>query len=220
MKANLAATLLFALGLALFQCSRSVPSDAELPTGAAPTAEIRAATFESVRIEGVPHVVQKPLFCGEACAEMWLRKLGRDVDQDQVFARTGGDPGQGHGAGALGLKRALQDLGFDVGDVWYRFAPADAERELDRLFADMHADLLAGTPSIIKMRSDPDNAESEHFRLILGYDAADDEVIYHEPGDANGAYSPIERHKFLDQWPLKYGDDEWTVIRLRLQADG
>jgi hypothetical protein len=224
MNTRYAATVLLALGLNGCACSRSAPAStataAVLDDGepATPAASGPADTYESVRIEGVPHVQQKPDFCGEACAEMWLRKLGHDIDQDQVFDRAGIDPLAARGAWAPDLKRSLEDIGFDVGKVWYRFAPAKADRELRRLFGEMHTDLQAGIPSIICMRADPANADSEHFRLIVGYDAADDEVIYHEPGAANGAYSPIARAKFIDQWPLKYGDEEWTVIRLRLAA--
>ena len=38
-----------------------------------------AETYASVRIDNVPHVKQKPDFCGEACAEMYLRKLGHRI---------------------------------------------------------------------------------------------------------------------------------------------
>ena len=58
---------------------------------------IAASSAEPVRlrdvlIKGVPHVVQKPDFCGEACAEMFLRKLGKRMDQDYVFDQSGLDP--------------------------------------------------------------------------------------------------------------------------------
>ena len=43
------------------------------------------AGYASVYIEGVPHVRQKPHFCGEACAAMYLRRLGQPVDQNYVF---------------------------------------------------------------------------------------------------------------------------------------
>ncbi len=204
-----------ALALAGCGADRQTPS-VEPAVAEEPAAPGPVARLESVRIEGVPHVVQKPLYCGEACAEMWLRKLGRDIDQDGVYAQSGLAPDRGRGAGTDGLKIALEALGFELGDVRYRFAPASADGELDRLFAEMHADLVAGVPSIIKMRTDPDEEESEHFRLVLGYDAADDEVIYHEPGDANGAYSPIERERLLELWPSRHAEDEWNVVRFRL----
>src|SRR5215470_11054123 len=74
---------------------------------------------DSVLIEGVPHVVQKPDFCGEACAEMYLRKLGfKTIDQDRVFEHTGLDPALGRGAWTRELKPALERIGFDVGPVW------------------------------------------------------------------------------------------------------
>src|SRR5690242_14556735 len=41
--------------------------------------------YKSVRIDGVPFVRQRPDFCGEACAEMALKKLGKRLDQDFVF---------------------------------------------------------------------------------------------------------------------------------------
>ncbi len=44
-----------------------------------------ARTYRQVLIENVPHIRQKPDFCGEACAEMFLAKLGKTMDQDFVF---------------------------------------------------------------------------------------------------------------------------------------
>ena len=59
--------------------------------GAAKATEL-ATAYRSVLIEGVPHVKQKPDFCGEACAEMYLTKLGKAMDQDYVFDQAGLDP--------------------------------------------------------------------------------------------------------------------------------
>src|SRR5215475_7770750 len=49
-------------------------------------------------IRGVPHVRQKPDFCGEACAEMVLAWQGRSGTQDDVFDLSGIDPALGRGA--------------------------------------------------------------------------------------------------------------------------
>ena len=38
--------------------------------------EVDAPKYSSVQIDAVPHIRQKPDFCGEACAAMFLRKLG------------------------------------------------------------------------------------------------------------------------------------------------
>jgi hypothetical protein len=51
----------------------------------------------------------------------------------------------------------------------------------------------------------------------LGYDAATDEIIYHEPAEANGAYRRMARTTLLKLWPLKYASDTWTLIRFPLR---
>ena len=52
----------------------------------------------------------------------------------------------------------------------------------------------------------------------MGYDHQRDQVIYHEPADAQGAYQRMPREQFLALWPLKYEKDRWTVIRFALQG--
>ncbi|MEM7396654.1 MAG: hypothetical protein AAF492_30355, partial [Verrucomicrobiota bacterium] len=60
---------------------------------------------------------------------------------------------------------------------------------------------------------------TEHFRLMLGYDADKDDVIYHEPAEAGGRYHRMSRRQFLKLWPLKYRETEWTVIRFKLEPE-
>ncbi len=178
-----------------------------------------AGKYESVLIEDVPHVAQKPDFCGEACAEMVLRRLGSDLDQDDVFEAAGVDPSLGRGAWAADLASGLGKLGFEVGDAWKRLDHGDATAE-EREFAAMHADLVAGVPSIVCMRYDDSPSASEHFRLVLGYDAEKDEVVYHEPAAAAGGdYNRMPRTVFMKLWPLQGKDGDWFVIRLRMDAD-
>lgn len=180
----------------------------------APPAERPA--YATVRLAGVPHVKQKPDFCGEACAAMYLAKLGYRINQDDVFDQAGLDPELGRGCYTKELSRALTRIGFRVGAVWFQVAAARAEAELESHFRALHADLAAGLPSIVCMRYDDTPEASEHFRLILGYDYEKDEVLYHEPAVARGAYVRMTRPQFLQLWPLKYDADRWTVIRLRL----
>jgi hypothetical protein len=61
------------------------------------TSPAAAPPLKSVLIRDVPFVRQKPDFCGEACAEMYLRKLKVAVDQDYVFDQSGLDPVLGRG---------------------------------------------------------------------------------------------------------------------------
>jgi len=176
----------------------------------------------AVKIEGIPHVEQRPDFCGEACAEMFLRKLGYNIDQNDVFHVSGLDPVKGRGCYTAELVAALQNLGFRPGNVWFAVDTRRGEDasfdQMDALFASLHRDLQAGTPSIICMRTsmNPERA-TEHFRLIVGYDHDRDEVLYHEPAtQRGGAYRRMPRTDFLDLWPLKYDENRWTVIRMRL----
>jgi hypothetical protein len=70
------------------------------------------------------------------------------------------------------------------------------------------------------MHYDEQPDTTEHFRLVLGYDAARDEVVYHEPAEPHASYRRMKRARFLALWPLKYSPDLWTVIRLRLEDGG
>lgn len=181
------------------------------------TATELVTKYKSVLIEGVPHVKQKPDFCGEACAEMYLAKLGKAMDQDYVFDQAGLDPLLGRGCYSRDLATALRRIGFRIGDGWYVVTPSNSQQQLDSLFSALHKDLAAGVPSIICMHYDDQPNTTEHFRLILGYDARSDEVIFHEPAVKEGAYRRMKRDQLLALWPLKYDQRQWTVVRFRLE---
>jgi hypothetical protein len=168
-------------------------------------------------IRGVPHVRQKPDFCGEACAEMVLSWLGRGGTQDDVFDLSGIDPALGRGAITPELKRGLEQLGFRVGDVWYPVEAARGAAELERHFAAVYEDLRRGVPAIVCMHYDEGPRTTEHFRLVVGYDPATDEVVYHEPAEDHGAYRRMKRTRMLHLWPLVYDEARWTLIRFRLE---
>jgi hypothetical protein len=113
-----------------------------------------AAAYRSVVIKGVPHVRQKPDFCGEACAAMYLHKLGKSTDQDAVFDKAGLDPKLGRGCYTRDLSIALKNIGFDIGSTWHRIAAANAPDELEKQFAVVHKDLTIGVSSILCMHYD------------------------------------------------------------------
>jgi hypothetical protein len=170
-------------------------------------------------LQGIPHVRQKPDFCGEACAEMVLSWLGRGGTQDDVFDLAGIDPALGRGAITPELKRGLERLGFRVGDVWYPVEASRAVPELEGHFAAVYQDLLRGVPSIVCMHYDEGPRTTEHFRLVVGYDPKTDEVIYHEPAEDKGAYRRMKRTRMMRLWPLVYNERRWTLIRFRLDLD-
>jgi hypothetical protein len=180
---------------------------------------VAAERLATVLIRDVPHVKQKPDFCGEACAEMWLRQRKVSVDQDYVFDQSGLDPLLGRGCYTKELAQALKQIGFRIGDVYISIPVRTAEASLDKAFAELRSDLKQGVPSIVCMHFDDRPNTTEHFRLVLGYDGKTDEVVYHDPALDDGANLRMERRQFLKLWPLKYAADTWTLVRMRLDAD-
>jgi hypothetical protein len=176
-----------------------------------------AARAPTLLIAGVPHIRQEPDFCGEACVAMYLRKLGYAVDQRAVFDRAGLDPRLGRGVNTPELKRTLEAFGFQPGPVWNKVAAANAPVELQRQLDALVADLARGVPSIVCMHYDHSPNSPGHFRLVLGFDRATSDVIYHEPGQDGGAYKRMPTAKFIELWPLKYARDSWLAIRLVLE---
>ncbi len=176
----------------------------------------------SVIIEGIPHVQQRPDFCGEACLAMWSEKSGCKVSQNWVFNASGLSPELGRGCYAPELYRVMIGFGLNPGtkeQAWAKINPQKADAELNAQFDALLADLYGGVGSIVCMHYDDTPDTTEHFRLILGYDAGKDEVIYHEPAVRRGTYRRMARKDFLTRWPLKYKEDEWTVIRFRLERN-
>ena len=173
-----------------------------------------AVGAESMLIRDVPHIEQKQDFCGEACAAMYLKKLGKRYDQDAVFNAANVDPLLGRGCHTAELNRALKAIGFDTGSVWNR-VPTNT-KAVRRQWRALYADLEKGFPSIVCMHYNDRPDTTEHFRLVLGYDQTTDELIYHEPATKGGAYQRMAVSTFIKLWPLKYASDRWTIIRMRL----
>jgi hypothetical protein len=176
-----------------------------------------APAMSSVQLDGFPFVQQKPDFCGEADVEMALRRLGREVTQDDVFDLSGLDPLKGRGVHADELAAVIRKLGLEPGQTWYR---AKGAADVEGQWRALHQDLLAGVPSIVCMHYDASPHTTEHFRLVTGYDAVTDEVIYQEPAEPDGANRHMKRADFLALWPFKKSPEKWTVIRLKLEPKG
>jgi len=193
----------------LCSCEREIPPSP--PPQAAPS------NRRSVWIAGIPFVRQRPDFCGEAVAAAFLQKLGLDYTQDDVFDASGMDPARGRGATTRELREALERIGFDPGPVWGRVSATRHEAEMSAQLDALLGDLHRGWPSIVCMRYGDRPHSTEHFRLITGYDRTRDEIIFHEPAENGGADRRMPRATFLALWPLKYAQDRWTVIRMRLE---
>jgi len=173
---------------------------------------------KNVLNKNVPHVRQKPDFCGEACIAMYLQKLGHGVTQDDVFNASGVDPLLGRGCITKDMERVLKRLGFHPGPVWHKIIPSKSTEQIESEWDILLANLRKGIPSIVCMHYSSHPGSSEHFRLALGYDAKTDEVIYHEPAIGSGAYCRMKRTEFLELWPLKYANNEWLLVRMDLRV--
>jgi hypothetical protein len=194
----------------------SVLGMAALPAVAADAAKAPEVSYRSVAIEGVPHVLKRPDFGGEACAAMFLQKLGLPADQDYVFDQSGLDPLLARGCHSNDLVTALERIGLRLGPVFYQVVAADADRQMAAQWRALYQDLAAGIPSIVCMRETARADAAERFRLVLGYDQRTDEVLYHNPDVAGAAYRRLKRADFLALWALKHDPRQWTLVRLRL----
>lgn len=179
-----------------------------------------AAADRTVILDGFTHIKQRPDFCGEADVEMALTRAGRPTTQDEVFRRSGLDPAKGRGVHADELATALRSYGYEPGQVWYRVDPQNASTALTQQWAAIHADLTAGRPSIVCMHYDDTPGTSEHFRLVTGYDATTDEVVYQEPAEEHGANRRMPRSTFFTLWMFKPAVDRWMLIRHRFVQTG
>jgi len=175
-----------------------------------------AAAPASFRLPNVPHVKQKPDYCGEACVEMALKHFGREGDQDDVFRWSGVPPELNRGAWTRELKVAVERGGFEPGPVWYTAPSRDPEPRMAALLDEALADLRAGWPSIFCMHYSSSPQTTEHFRLLVGYEDGGDTLVFEDPALESGP-SRFTRAKLFELWPLKYDAKQWTLIRLRLK---
>src|SRR4051812_35720317 len=181
-------------------------------------AAVSHTAYPDVIIKDVPHVRQRPDFCGEACVEMVLRKLGKKGDQNYVFNMSALDPAEGRGCYSADLRRAVNRIGFKPGVVFFNIDAVHADDEIEAQWKLLHADLVRGIPSIVCMHYDAAPKTTEHMRLVVGYQAAADEVIYLDPAEPGTAYRRMKRTTFLSLWPLKYEQTKWLIVRFRMEA--
>ena len=207
-----------ALACLALSCREPAPGTSTLlhDVGAGAVAPAPPTSLTSVILAHVPFVQQKPDFCGEACVAMAAARLGRPYDQDAVFAASDVDPALGRGAYTKELVHAVEKLGFEPGQTWSTIDASDPTPGLERELAAIHRDLERGVPTIVCMHYEDSPRATEHFRLIVGYDAAADEIVYHEPAEQGGGYRRMSRSLFFKLWPLRYAKESWTLIRIAL----
>ena len=172
---------------------------------------------DSLYIANIPFIAKKPDFGGEACLAMFLRSKGFDVDQDYVFDSSNLDPLQGRGCHTKELVTAALKMRIDPGQVWHSIS---SSQDLFRLWQTIKSDLAERQPTIICRLEN----RAEQFVLVVGYDAARDEVIFHDPNHAKGKDRRLDKMQFLQSCSLSAqpGDDDRksaSFIGLRLSGD-
>jgi hypothetical protein len=168
------------------------------------------------RLPDVPHVRQKPDFCGEACVEMALRHFHQPGTQDDVFTWSKTPRSENRGAWTKELKLAVEHAGFDPGPVWISVPARGADERMSALLDEALSDLRAGYPSILCMHFSSDADAPEHFRLLVGYEDSGQTLLFEDPAKDTGP-TRFTREELLRIWPLKYSASTYTLVRLRLE---
>ncbi len=140
----------------------------------------------------VPYVYQVEKYCGPAVLAMVFRYWDRPVDQYELAGNWSPFPKQGL-SGAQ-LKASAVKYGFKT----YSFS-GDEERVREYLSKSIPVVVAVDSSSITK--------SSNHFLLLVGWDASRQEWIVHDP--ATGAYSWRGARKFERKWAKL---DHWTLI--------
>ncbi|MEL7500165.1 MAG: DUF1570 domain-containing protein [Planctomycetota bacterium] len=169
---------------------------------------------QSVHLNQVPFIRKKPDFGGEACGAAFLQSLGNQVDQDFVFDQSGVSPTLGRGCVTSELVTALKACRVQTGDVWFR---ANSSQQIRAVWSQIHTDLIKGRPTIAVAKKD-----AERFVLVTGYDQQNDEVIFHDPNQDDGADQKQDLSAFLDSMRLRSvdasGEESFQVVAIRCRG--
>lgn len=208
-------TKFFTSILATFSCL--VASSVMETDWASAATPISTVGEDSLYVADIPFISKKPDFGGEACLTMFLRSRGFDVDQDYVFDASNLDPTLGRGCHTKDLVAAARQMQIDAGSVWY---PVTHQRDLSRIWEVIKADLGNRLPTIVCRIEN----NAEQFVLLVGYDAAKDEVVFHDPNVAQGKDRRLDRSRFLSSCSLApqatpEGVKQSSFIAVRLAGD-
>ena len=180
-------------------------------------AEPPRVNHDNLYVADIPFIAKKPDFGGEACLTMFLRSQGFDVDQDYVFDSSNLDPLQGRGCHTKELVTAAAQMRIDTGKVWHSIR---SDKDLFKLWQTIKSDLANRQPTIVCRVEN----NAEQFVLVVGYDADNDEVIFHDPNHSRGKDRRLDKFRFLQSCALSAqssddGRQLASFIGLRLSGD-
>lgn len=201
----------------------------ELPVGKEHTLEFYAAASPARQLR-VPHVKQKPDYCGEACIEMVTTYFGEPVSQDRFNELA-----------KLKTARGVygEELVRVVDLVLKRETAGRAGRACrtatDRLWdrAGLVRAISEGRPVLLGFWANPERKTNEdhwafdHFVLLIGYDLAKGIFLINDPGDNDGKAREIPFDRFAKHRENKFGGlfhiefppwRTWTIGERKVRA--
>ena len=176
-----------------------------------------------VIVPNIPHITQKPGFCGEACVAMYLQSLGYQISQDDVFNASKLSPNLGRGCYAPDLYRALNNLGFKLesnNKIWHWLSNMNqnqANLAMQKRFNQIVENLNAGYPSICCMHWSLSPKSPEHFRLLIGYDPTSQTIYYQEPATDNKSIHKMSKSEFFKIWSIGSDPKRKCIITFMLK---
>lgn len=167
---------------------------------------------ESVLLNDISFEPKKPDFGGEACLSMFLRSVGVNASQNDVFNGAGVDPMLGRGCFTRELVSAAKAFGIEPGRVWYE---GDTARDANLYWNTIWEDLQAGRPTIVCRKK----GGAEQFVLVVGFNRTNSKVALHDPNKIDGQFETVGLNEFLATCRLRVGETEKTsMIAVRLRG--
>ena len=179
--------------------------------------EFPLTTSATTPATSIPFVRKKPDFGGEACLTMVLQNKGLPIDQDWVFDHSGVDPVLGRGCVTPELAQVAQAVGLKIGQVWY---DGNTEAAIRQCWKSLLRDVVNQTPIVVVTH---DSQNIERFVLVLGYDAQQDRLIFHNPNIDGGQSQTMDRVSFINRSLLvskkQQGQLVQQIVALRTAGD-
>lgn len=179
-------------------CRNGTGEACEVQLGTNVTVEFYQAEAPSRRLR-VPHVRQKPDYCGEACIEMATRYRGEPVSQDRVNEVAGLRGARGVYGSEL-VNVIDERLKLETAGRTGRRCLRAEEHLWDRVC--LVRALSQGRPVLLGVWCSPENKQNEavwtfdHFVLLVGYDLEKGVFLINDPAYAERDHWEVTFERF------------------------
>jgi len=213
----------------VLHCRDGKDKSKDLRLGNKDTVELYHAAMP-VRQLKVPHVKQKPDYCGEACIEMVTSYFGEPVSQDRVNEVAGLKGARGCYGREL-VRVIDESLRLETAGRVHRACRSAADHLWDRV--SLVRALSLGRPVLLGVWGSPEQKHNEerwtfdHFVLLTGYDLERGRFLINNPGYASRDQGTVSFARFTAHRENKFGGlfhiefppwRTWTHGERRLRA--